>query len=148
MIYYVATLARYVLVEAENEAEAFKLGHAALVKLYADIRQRFGSGMRVEIRTVRPATEDEIEHMRWHQEYVAAGKRPRVETRNRGTPHIDPQTQARTDWTPVRVPGYEKGYGAETQFAWFAYNRATKQSIEFGSFEEAREFCFHPDTRR
>jgi hypothetical protein len=39
-------------------------------------------------------------------------------------------------------------YGPETQVAWFAFNRTTKQSIEFGSFEEARDFCFHPDNSR
>ena len=148
MMYYVATLARYVLVEAENEWEARERGYAALYQQYEDIRRRFGCGMRVEIRTIRPATEDEIEHMRWHQEYVARGKRPRVETRKRGGPIIDPELQAKTDWTPISVPGRENADGTETQTAWFAHNRATKQSIEFGSFEEARDFCFHPDNRR
>jgi uncharacterized protein DUF4314 len=148
MIYYVATLARYVLVEAETEWEARERGYAALYDQYADIRRRFGSGMPVEIRTIRPATEDEIEHMRWHQEYVAAGKRPRVATRDRGKPHIDPDSQAKTDWMPISVPGNQKGHSPETQTAWFAHNRATKQSIEFGSFEEARDFCFHPDNSR
>ncbi|HUE72281.1 MAG TPA: hypothetical protein VMP01_15460 [Pirellulaceae bacterium] len=148
MYYYVATLARYVLVEAEHEWEARERGYAALHELYDDIRQRFGCGMRVEIRTIRPATEEEIEHMRWHQEYVAKGKRSRLATRDRGKPHIDPQVQAKTDWTPVRVPGNEKAHGPETQFAWFDYNNVNKQSIEFGSFEEARDFCFHPDNER
>ena len=65
--YYIATLARYVLVEAEYEWEARERGYAALYEQYEDIRRRFGSGMPVEIRTVRPATEEEIEHMRWHR---------------------------------------------------------------------------------
>ena len=146
--YYVATLARYVLVEAENEWEARERGYAALYEQYEDIRRRFGSGMPVEIRTIRPATVDEIEHMRWHQEYVAKGKRSRLATRDRGKPHIDLQAQAKTDWTPVSVPGNEKAHGPGTQVAWFAYNKATKQSIEFASFEEARDFCFHPDNYR
>jgi uncharacterized protein DUF4314 len=148
MIYYVATLARYVLVEAENEWEARERGYAALYQQYEDVRRRFGCGMPVEIRTIRPATEDEIEHMRWHEEYVAAGKRPRVAARRREPPSVDPAAQAKTDWTPVRVPGHEKAYGPETQFAWFAFNQVTKDSFEFGSFEEARDFCLHPDNAR
>jgi len=149
--YYVATLARYVLVEAENEWEARERGYAALYDQYEDIRRRFGSGMPVEIRTIRPATEDEIEHMRWHQEYVKRGKRPRVATRKRdplGEPLVDPDSQSKTDWTPISVPGRENADGTETPTAWFAYNKATKQSIEFGSFEEARDYCLHPDNIR
>ncbi len=38
--YYVATLARYVVVEAENEAQARELGAAALHELYADVRAK------------------------------------------------------------------------------------------------------------
>lgn len=68
--------------------------------------------------------------------------------RSRGTPSVDPAAQAKTDWTPVRVPGHEKAYGPETQFAWFAYNNSTKESIEFGSFEEARDFCLQPENAR
>ena len=143
--YYVATLARYVLVEAENEWEARERGYAALYELYDDVRRRFGCGMRVEIRTIRPATEEEIEHMRWLQQ--AQGKRTRLATRKRET-SINPEAQAKTDWTPIRVPGYEKGPRPETQFAWFAYNQVTKESFEFGSFEEAAAFCLHPDNER
>ena len=149
--YYVATLARYVLVEAENEWEARERGYAALYQQYEDIRRRFGTGMPVEIRTIRPATDEEIEHMRWHQEYVARGKQPRVAARRReppGQPLIDPEAQAKTDWSPISVPGRENADGTETKTAWFAHNKATKQSVEFGSFEEAREFCLHPDNAR
>lgn len=53
-----------------------------------------------------------------------------------------------TDWTPMSVPGRENADGTETPTAWFAYNRATKKSVRFASFEEASDFCFHPDNRR
>jgi hypothetical protein len=73
--YYVATLARYVLVDAENEAQARERGQAALHDLYADLRQRLGREIPIEIRTVRPATEDEIKLQRWHDEAVAGVQR-------------------------------------------------------------------------
>src|SRR5262245_6993355 len=60
-VYYVSTLARYVLVEAADEAEARELGHAALVPLHADVAERLGRRVTIEIRIVRPATGDEIE---------------------------------------------------------------------------------------
>jgi hypothetical protein len=60
MTYYFATLARYVLVEAENEAQARERGKPALEELYAELRERHPN-MQVEVRTVRPATDDEIE---------------------------------------------------------------------------------------
>ena len=69
--YYVATLARYVLVEAENETQARELGHAALHELYADVRQRLGKDVPIEIRTIRAATSDEIDMQRWHDEMLA-----------------------------------------------------------------------------
>ena len=68
--YRVATLAAYVLVEAENETEARELGQPALEELYAEIRQQQPS-TPVVIRTVRPATDDEIELRQWHQAAVA-----------------------------------------------------------------------------
>ena len=40
--YLVATLARYVLVDAESESEARQLGQPALHALYADVRERLG----------------------------------------------------------------------------------------------------------
>jgi hypothetical protein len=70
--YYVATLARYVLVEAENEHHARERGHASLCELYADLRERLGREVPINIQTVRPATEDEIELWRWHHEKLAA----------------------------------------------------------------------------
>lgn len=69
--YYVATLARYVLVEADDESAARVAGHAALHDLYADLRERLGRDMPIEIRTIRPATTDEIDMMNWHHEMLA-----------------------------------------------------------------------------
>ena len=66
--YYVATLARYVLVDADDEIDARERGFAALHDLYADDGR---AGAVINIRTVRLATEDEIELWRWHQENVA-----------------------------------------------------------------------------
>jgi hypothetical protein len=67
-IFYVATLAQYVLVEAANEQEARKRGLVELRNQYAE------QGLRLptEARTVRLATHDEIEFHRWHTERVAA----------------------------------------------------------------------------
>ena len=70
-IYYVATLARYVLVEAADENEARRFGQAALYDLYADLRERLGKEVPINIRTIRPATADEIELWNWHHEMVA-----------------------------------------------------------------------------
>ena len=69
MTYYVATLACYVLVEAENEGRARERGKAALEELYAEVRERHPN-MQVENRTVRPATDDEIEFCRWNEEML------------------------------------------------------------------------------
>jgi hypothetical protein len=65
--YYVATLARYVLVDAANEVEARERGHAALRNLYADDGR---SGAEINIRTVRLATDAEIEFQRRHTDSV------------------------------------------------------------------------------
>jgi len=55
MIYYVANLVRYELVEASSEAEAKELGQALLP---------------TQVRTVRPATPEEIELVNWHNDMV------------------------------------------------------------------------------
>jgi len=68
--WYVATLGRYVLVEAPDEGTARVLGHPLLENLCADMRARH-PGYRVVIRTVRPAAPDEIELWRWHHEMEA-----------------------------------------------------------------------------
>ena len=69
--YLVATLARYVLVEAHNEIDARERGYAALHELYADMRERLGQEVPINILTVRPAIEDEIELWRFHHEAVS-----------------------------------------------------------------------------
>ncbi len=74
--YYVATLVCNVLVEAESEDEARRLGHAALTELMPERRAP------IEIRIVRPATAREIALQRLHDEDVAAQKR--MDSRQRG----------------------------------------------------------------
>ena len=69
--YFVATLARYVLVDADNEFTARERGQAALYDLYADLRERLGREVSINILTVRPATQDEIELWRWHHEMLS-----------------------------------------------------------------------------
>lgn len=68
--FYVATLARYVLVDAADETEARTRGQAALYELYTDLRERLRRDVPIEIRTIRPAKDDEIALMRWHDEMV------------------------------------------------------------------------------
>lgn len=65
---YAATLSKYVLVDAANERDAERLGQVELRKLY-DV------STQVQIRTVRPATPDEIDFWDWHLEKVAAESR-------------------------------------------------------------------------
>lgn len=103
--------------------------------------------MPINILTFRAATDDEIKLWRWHQE-LTANETERTLVTLIGEPLVDREAQAKTDWVPMSVPGRENADGTETPTAWFAYNRATRQSIEFGSFEEARDFCFHPDNQR
>lgn len=68
--YYVATLARYVLVDAESEEQARERGLPGLYELYADVREKPGREVPINILTVRPATEEEIELGNWHREMV------------------------------------------------------------------------------
>lgn len=70
--WYVATLGAYVLVEATDENEARRMAEPGLANLYANIRARLGSDAPVEIRTVRPATADEIALMDYHERMTAA----------------------------------------------------------------------------
>ncbi len=69
--YYVATLARYVLVEAENEGQALELGRVALEEQRVELRRRLDRDVPVNILVVRPATTDEIEFCRWGEELLA-----------------------------------------------------------------------------
>lgn len=55
MIFYVADIVRYELVDAASEAEAKQLGQALL---------------QGKVHTVRPATPEEIELMTWHNDMV------------------------------------------------------------------------------
>ena len=72
--YFVATLARYVLVDAKDEAQARQIGRHALHDLYADLRERLGKDVPIDIRTVREATQDEIELWVWHHKMLAREK--------------------------------------------------------------------------
>lgn len=69
--YYVATRARYVLVDAADEAEARERGQIELRKQYVDARECRAREVPIEIHTVRPATADEIELGKWHAQMVA-----------------------------------------------------------------------------
>ena len=66
--FYIATRACYVLVEAADEGHARALGLPALAALF---REQLGKDVPVEIHSVRPATADEIELQKWHDEMVA-----------------------------------------------------------------------------
>lgn len=67
-IFYVATMASYVLVASTNATEAQALGTAALTELY---RERCGREIAINVKTVRHATTEEIEDQRWHAEMLA-----------------------------------------------------------------------------
>lgn len=69
--YYVATLAHYVLVDAANDEEARSLGQVALQELYADLQDGHAANAPINILTIRPATAEEIELQRFHDEMVA-----------------------------------------------------------------------------
>ena len=69
--YCVATLVRYVLVEAENEGQAFEFGRIGLKTLHAEVECRLGKDLPVDVLVVRPATTDEIEFCRWGEEMLA-----------------------------------------------------------------------------
>ena len=67
-IFYVATLAQYVLVEDATVEEVRERGLVELRDQYAE----HGLRLPTEARTVRLATDEEIEFHRWHTERVAA----------------------------------------------------------------------------
>ena len=70
--YLVATHARYVLVQAADEATARDLGHTSLYDLYADLRARLGREVPVQIHTVRLAADDEILLWKFHTACMAS----------------------------------------------------------------------------
>jgi hypothetical protein len=78
--YYVATLDGYVLgckhFWARDETEARSLGHDALHDLYADLRERFGRAIPIEIQAVRPATDAEIDLWRFHHRMLRENAKP------------------------------------------------------------------------
>jgi hypothetical protein len=65
--YYVATLGHYVLVEAADEVEARTLARPLLEALQAPAASRLGRDLPVVILTVRPATDGEVELVRFHR---------------------------------------------------------------------------------
>jgi hypothetical protein len=69
-MFYVATRARHVVVEATDEAEARRLGLPELQKLHTRVSTSIGRNLPVEIHVVRPATDDEIELGRWNREFL------------------------------------------------------------------------------
>ncbi|TWT49043.1 hypothetical protein KOR42_39590 [Thalassoglobus neptunius] len=70
--FLVATLSRYVLVEASDEDQARRLARPGLEELYAKEREQFGSDFPIEILTVRPATQPEIDLWNWHHQMIAS----------------------------------------------------------------------------
>jgi len=69
--YYVATLASYVLVDADSADEARTLGRNALAQLLAHERQSLGHDVPITVRKVRPATADEMELWNWHHDKLS-----------------------------------------------------------------------------
>ena len=63
--YRVATLSRYVLVEAADETEARTLGETGLRELFPDLMAK------TMVRSVTLATDEDIELWRWHQDFLA-----------------------------------------------------------------------------
>jgi hypothetical protein len=63
--YYVATLAHYVLVEADTEEEAQDRARPLLEELRAGVARAGADRLPIRIRTVRPATADEIALLRF-----------------------------------------------------------------------------------
>lgn len=61
-VYYVATLARYVLIEAADASTARELGAEQLAAMATTVV----TPAEVRIQTVREATADEIEFNHWH----------------------------------------------------------------------------------
>ncbi len=68
-MYYVATLSRYVLVDAPDDASARESGLAVLQDARVETRTP------IEIRAVRPATADENELWNWHYDMLKREKR-------------------------------------------------------------------------
>jgi hypothetical protein len=70
-VYYVATLACYVLVDAASENEARQLGAISLEQLYAGLEDGRVGDAPLQIATIRPATVEEIELQSFHDAATA-----------------------------------------------------------------------------
>ncbi len=70
-MYYVATRASYVLVDADSEDDARTLGLTALTDLQAEECRRRAGDVRIDIHTVREASAEEVELWRWHHDRLA-----------------------------------------------------------------------------
>ena len=68
MLYFVATLSRYVLVEAADADQARTRALPELQRLYDADPPPGGQPFPITIRTSRPATPDEIETWKWFQD--------------------------------------------------------------------------------
>ncbi len=116
--YYVATLARYVLVDANNEAEARTLGNDALHALYADLRAKHGREIPIDIKAIRLATDAEIDLWQFHQRMLRENEAPPFKTGDRvrlvrmaddpdpipvGTTGTVVGVHTHSDWTQVDV---------------------------------------------
>ncbi len=68
MLYFVATLSRYVLAEADDADQARTRALPELQRLYDEDPPPGGQPFPITIRTSRPATPDEIETWKWFQD--------------------------------------------------------------------------------
>jgi hypothetical protein len=59
--FFVAMRFRYVLIDADDEQEAMEESREKFHELFADLRERLGGFLLIEIQTCRPATDEEIE---------------------------------------------------------------------------------------
>lgn len=66
-MYYVASSVRYALIFADDEAAAWVAGHEALHQLHVELCEQTGQETPVEIRTLRPATADEMDDWIWDE---------------------------------------------------------------------------------
>lgn len=76
MLYFVATLSRYVLVEADDVDQARTRALPELQRLYDEDPPPGGQPLPITIRISRPATPDEIETWEWFQDQQLAEHNP------------------------------------------------------------------------
>lgn len=85
MLYFVATLSRYVLVEAVDADQARTRALPELQRLYEADPPPGGQRFPITIHTIRPATPDEIETWKWYQDMRREAHNPE-ETSTTQTP--------------------------------------------------------------